>query len=1196
MPVDFTFDLMSKDTGSSASDFVTKDGSANRKVEGTLSRALSSGETLQFWNGSAWVNASVTGLKWQAQDGTAHSASWEYKLRVIDAGGNTTPEQSQQVVLDVTASDVQVIFDHMEKDDGAAGDWKTSDGSAGRKVSGSLSKALSAGDVAEYSLDGGKTWQKLTVSGTSWSFTDTGSHSASWQYQVRIVDIAGNTSVPVQQTVTYVPPVSFKLEITEVWDNEGGLVQIPRNGTTDDHTPLLKGTGEPGEHIIFWIFDATNNKDIFMDGLRAVIKSDGTWELEIPKPLPAGEYSFTASYISSFVMAKWWNLTIVDEISVTITGMAKDTGSSASDFITKDGTAGRKVEGTLSRALASGEKLELWNGKKWVSASVTGLKWQAQDSSAHSASWEYKVRVVDSSGKTAAEKSQQVVLDTTPSDVKLTFMNMSMDDGVDTNDWKTSNGSAGRKVSGSLSKALDAGDVAEYSLDGGKTWLKLAVNGTSWSFTDTGSHSADWQYQVRITDIAGNVSAPVTQDVILEKPEPITFTFTRMDKDTGKSTTDFVTKDGTANRKVEGTLSRALKAGEKLELWDGVKWVAATANGLKWQAQDSIVHTGNWQYKLRVVDGAGNATPELSQQVVFDNKAPTGRVDISSMEKDDGNDIYDFITSDGSKGRKVFGWADKLNADEFIEYSLDGGKTWKSATMIHGGYEFKDNTAHSSSWEYQVRITDLAGNSSAPVKQAVTFVPPTKFVFTEAWDDEGTSVLAPQFATIDDNTPRFKGTGGEPGKAIVIWATNTGTGQQTAVGRGIANSDGTWEIELNKALKAGKYEFYAVYEASNIAAENYWHLTIVNANSITISSMEKDSGISQSDFITNDGSAGRQVSGSITKALTSGQKVQLWNGSAWVNATVNGLKWTAVDSTSHSGNWSYKARIIDGSNNVHAEKSQSVLLDKTTIPALIDYAQEPGTVKVTHWGKTNDSTPTLHGKVEPNAIVYIEFGLDSRWPWHPGGSVKANAKGEWEWTCPEKLDADTWDFQMKYTDIAGNASEWSPQFTLIIEKQADSGGGGDSGGGLEWGWGGAGNGAGDIKGFSEQNISLGINSLSLSGQEQSLNLADVHGHINRLDTVDITGSGDNHLTLSANDVLVLGEESLFIDDGKKQIQIKGNEGDSATLARQLDNFDSNDWRAEEGKITSAGVEYTVWHHQHSDAEVLIQVGIKTEFD
>ena len=78
-------------------------------------------------------------------------------------------------------------------------------------------------------------------------------------------------------------------------------------------------------------------------------------------------------------------------------------------------------------------------------------------------------------------------------------------------------------------------------------------------------------------------------------------------------------------------------------------------------------------------------------------------------------------------------------------------------------------------------------------------------------------------------------------------------------------------------------------------------------------------------------------------------------------------------------------------------------------------------------------------------------------------------------------------------------------------------------------------------------------------------------------------AGQTHLTLSLNDVLTHASENLFIDDGKAQFAVKGNESDSVTL-------DSKEW-GHEGTTTAAGVTYDVY--QSGNTELLIQHGTET---
>ncbi|WP_091004329.1 MULTISPECIES: Ig-like domain-containing protein [Pantoea] len=1586
-PVSFTLTSMQKDTGSSQTDFITNDGSASREVTGTLSRALSATETLQFWNGSAWVNATVTGMSWKAQDATAHSADWEYKLRVVNSLGDVSPEQDFQVVLDTTPSDVQVTFDHMTKDDGSdTRDWETTDGSAGRTVHGTLSKALSADDIIEYSLDGGKTWLALSVAAdNSWSFTDGSAHTGDWEYQVRITDIAGNVTVPVKQavTLTEIAPV-----ITEIWDDVGNSRVVPHEGYTDDFTPRLVGTGHPNSQLEIWAKygsdklikvgtvdvkadgtwtwtqptpvtsenvryaaisssgldsalydiklvkpptiekaydDAGQTQDWLANGdatddsaprlygkalpdslvylydngsLIASVTADasGAWEWEHATGMSVGRHSITVkmekgAFQSDFSQPWEFEYVSMQPVSFTLTSMQKDTGSSQTDFITNDGSANREVSGTLSRALSASETLQFWNGSAWVNASVTGMNWKAQDATAHSADWEYKLRVVNSLGDVSPEQDFQVVLDTTPSAVQAFFVEMSKDDGT-TGDWQTSDGSAGRSVSGIFDRKLDAGDIAEFSLDGGKTWHPLTVNNLFWSFTDNTAHTTNWEYQVRITDIAGNTTTPVKQSVVLgdaapaitevwddvggsnvvlqngysddltprlkgtgtpgdkififlldksgtgtghvfSKPypvvdskgnwewtsptpwplgktevyvfsqktgaesatytfnlvegptiekafddagqtsewltngattddstprlygkalagslvyiydngklissvtadtngawewehatgmsvgkhsitvkmekdafqsdfsppwefeyvsmQPITFTLTSMEKDTGISQTDLITNDGSANREVVGKISRKLVAGETLQFWNGSAWINATVTGKNWKAQDATAHTADWIYKLRVVDADGNFSPEKEFQVIYDITPSDNQLKFVYMEKDSGVGAAsrDWITDDGSQNRRVYGTLDKSHkvTGVIVEYSLDGGKTWAAATLNgEQAWWFTDDKAHTSDWEYQVRAVDVAGNVSAPVKQNVTLEQIIEPTIGSVWDYVGGSDMVPQHGLSDDRHSTFKGTG-KPNDIINFWVINTkgdivaqgnapidsnGNWSWTPIqelplgdvifqilessgkplpsypitivapptiekafddvknvalpsgatsadwspefaGKALPNSvvqiydgnkridsvkadaNGAWEWEYAGGLSVGLHKINVKMKVGTFLSSSSadWEFIYANPVTIKLSQMDKDTGSSQTDFITNDGTAGRNVTGTLSKALGAGETLNFWNGVSWSKATVTGTTWTARDNAAHSGNWQYRLQVADSKNNVLADQIKNVVLDKSTTAPAIERVAVNGDNwggYVGHYGKTKDRTPTLEGHVEKGATVTIQYGIDNG-AWLGTATVKADSiDGRWLWTPTTPLYDEAWDFRIQYTDQAGNTSAWSPQFTIVIDNKSTFSNN-DIAVNAEW------DGSG-IHGVTlDDNAPLAINTLNITGSNQSLDLSALQKTLSALNTIDLSGDGDNQLTLSAEDVLALGQHALFIDDDKKQIQVKGNEGDSAILARQLENFDANEWVVAKGTITSSGVEYHVWHNQNSDVEILIQAGLKTE--
>ncbi|MEA5104084.1 Ig-like domain-containing protein [Pantoea sp. S18] len=118
--------------------------------------------------------------------------------------------------------------------------------------------------------------------------------------------------------------------------------------------------------------------------------------------------------------------------------------------------------------------------------------------------------------------------------------------------------------------------------------------------------------------------------------------------------------------------------------------------------------------------------------------------------------------------------------------------------------------------------------------------------------------------------------------------------------------------------------------------------------------------------------------------------------------------------------------------------------------------------------------------------------------------------------------------------------------------------------------------------------------LEFTGKDQLLNLTALNSKVDSIEIFDITGTGDNTLKLDFNTLLQHGEKDLFIEDGKTQLLVKGNEGDVVQLKDILpEGSDISEWQHQDGTVTVAGVEYDVYSHG-DDAELLVQQGVKTE--
>jgi hypothetical protein len=152
--------------------------------------------------------------------------------------------------------------------------------------------------------------------------------------------------------------------------------------------------------------------------------------------------------------------------------------------------------------------------------------------------------------------------------------------------------------------------------------------------------------------------------------------------------------------------------------------------------------------------------------------------------------------------------------------------------------------------------------------------------------------------------------------------------------------------------------------ASNALLQAYVLDQTPPSEAVSIVSMAKDSGV-PGDFITNDGSADRAVTGTLSTALATDEALQVSfdNGSTWTICSVTGTNWTATDNAVHSASWTIQARVIDLAGNIGPIVSQAVTYD----------ASSPGPfVSVFHNGTWSQETPTPYsGPVQDLQYQYL---------------------------------------------------------------------------------------------------------------------------------------------------------------------------------------------------------------------------------
>ncbi|WP_431356339.1 Ig-like domain-containing protein [Enterobacter ludwigii] len=710
-----SIDALQNDTGLSASDFITSD--SQIIVNGSLTAQLGNNEKAQISvdGGASWIDLAVTGTTWRYTDGrTLTDGTYQYQVRVIDNAGNVGATDSQNVVVDLTAPAATTItVDSVSQDTGLSGsDFITSDNQISLK--GTLGAALGSGDHAQISLDGGVTWTDVSVSGLSWTWVDTRTLAdGDYNYQLRVIDDAGNISATTSQVVTI-----------------------------DTVAP-----------------DASK--------------------------------------------------------TIAIDSISDDTGLSSSDFITHDTSL--TLHGSLGATLADGEyaQISIDGGVTWQNVIVTGNSWYYVDGrTLGNATYDYYVRVVDAAGNVGSSAHQQVTVDTVAPDAAITVTvdNITVDTGFDNNDFLTS--STSYTLNGTLGAQPGAGEYVQVSMDGGTTWVNATVNGTQWSYNDTRTLTdGSYNYQVRVVDLAGNVGATTSQTVTVDTHAPqYGITIDSISEDTGQSGTDFITMDTTLT--LNGSLGSALANDERVQisLDGGNTWTDATVTNQRWSYTDTRdLADGDYTYQVRIIDQAGNVGSTSSQVVTVDTTPPTTVGTVVSYTDGEGERLGSFgsamATDDSSP--LINGTLNRAPDDgEIVQLYRDGILLGQVTMNGSASWSFQDNGLSDGNHTYILRVTDKAGNyteSDGFVLNVDTSIPTT------------TAAITAQ--TTSDTTPIVSGTVSADlvnGEYLVVNVNGKTYTSQTGGAVVVDPDHNTWYLQIpdSDALSVASYNVTAQVKSS----------------------------------------------------------------------------------------------------------------------------------------------------------------------------------------------------------------------------------------------------------------------------------------------------------------------------------------------------------------------------------------------
>ncbi|KLP90647.1 Ig-like domain-containing protein [Enterobacter roggenkampii] len=762
-----SIDSLQNDTGLSATDFITNDSQV--VVNGSLTAQLGNNEKAQISldGGVTWIDLTVTGTTWRYADGrTLTDGTYQYQVRVIDNAGNVGATDSQDVVIDLTKPAATTItVDSITQDTGLSGsDFITSDNQISLK--GTLGAALGSGDHAQISLDGGVTWIDVSVSGLSWTYVDGRTLAdGDYNYQLRVIDDAGNISATASQVVTIdtvAPDASKTIAIDSISDDTGlSSSDFITNDTSLTLHGSLGATLADGEYA-----------QISIDGgvtWQNVIVTGNSWYYVDGRTLGNQTYDYYVRVVDAAgnVGASAHQQVTVDTvapdaaITVTVDNITVDTGFDNNDFLTS--STSYTLHGTLGAELGAGEyvQVSMDGGSTWVYATVSGTQWSYSDTRALTdGSYNYQVRVVDQAGNVGATTSQAVTVDTQAPQYGITIDSISEDTGQSGSDFITMDTTL--TLNGSLGSALASDERVQISLDGGNTWSDATVTNQRWSYTDTRDlPDGDYTYQVRIIDQAGNVGSTASQVVTVDTTPPTTVgTVVSYTDGEGERQGTFGSAVATDDNSplINGTLNRAPDDGEIVQLYrDGVLLGQVTMNGsASWSFQDNGLSDGNHTYIVRVTDRAGNYTESDGFVLNVDTSIPTTTAAITAQTTSDTTPIVSGTVS-----------ADLVNG-EYLVVTVNG-KTYTSQT---GGAVVVD--PDHNTWYLQIPDGDALSVASYSV---------TAQVKSSAGNGNttGTATGSLVIDTTSVNTD---------------WATTAGNSNNSTMTLGM-NSSGLWNIIAN---------------------------------------------------------------------------------------------------------------------------------------------------------------------------------------------------------------------------------------------------------------------------------------------------------------------------------------------------------------------------------------------------------------
>ena len=858
-----------------------------------------------------------------------------------------------------------------------------------------------------------------TVAGGTWSITP-GTALANGDYLLTATatDAAGNISdssnsisFTVNTTLLTAPLV------TDIEDNVGVITGSLTSGSvTDDTTPTISGTGTPGSTVL-----------IYDGGILVVITTvgaNGSWSADVPlTPNMIHTLTFGAKDAAGN------ELTAGNPVTLII-----DTLPPAMPVVLSVDPNGTLVSGTAD----AGSTVIIRNGStvlgQAVADSITGV-FTVTISPAQTTGQMLNAIAQDPAGNQSDPTPFNAATSSVPHPPTLEIV-----DDVAPIMGLVGNGKTTNDTLPLLQGTATAGATVTIYQNGASidTVTADAVSG-AWSYQLPTALTNGATYNFAVSQIVGGIASGLSPNyaITIDTSAPLAPAITSIIDDVAPGTGSL--DKGQITNDSRPTFNGTGEAGATITLYDnGVAYATTTvnSNGFWSFTPTDALGEGDHLFTARATDAAGNqGSASADFRIIVDTLIPNAP---SIVTVTDNVGTIQNLTSGQLTNDNTPTLAGVTEADSVVTIR-DGNTVIGTTTSdASGNWSFTPAPALSEgSHSLTATVTDGAGNISPATPAFVVVVDtqaPAAPSITSVIDDLPGSTQLTNGQLTNDAQPTLNGVT-EPNATVTIRSNGT------PIGTANADASGNWNFTPATPLAQGENIFTvtATDAAGNTSGASTSFTVLVDSIAPTAPVI----------LTVQDNTA--PTTGPITNGQTTNETRPALSGTGEVGATITVLRdgqpigtttvgaggiwnFTPTDALSNGPHTLTVTATDSAGNTSLASNGFGLIVDTISpgIPVISQVADDVGplTGNLNNGQATNDAQPTLSGTAEANSTIKIYDNGTYL------GTAPVDANGAWNFTPTAGLGNGNHALTVTATDAAGNVSQSSAAFNIIVDTVA----------------------------------------------------------------------------------------------------------------------------------------------------------------